>query len=98
MIPLRFQLVNRKYKVKPFPKGQASELKREGDCDRGDAIIRLDTAATKESVEHTFYHELAHALLWTTTKPKLSDNEAFVDSLGAALHQFMQTKKGQLPT
>lgn len=95
MIPTRFQLVNRTYKVKAMDKALAEELKKHGDCDREDAVIRVELS-NKENTEHTFFHELAHALLWTTTKPKLSDNEDFVDSLGAALHQYMTTKKGQL--
>ena len=94
MIPKSFKLVNRSYKVKTLPKELADELRRYGDSNRGGAIIRLDTREPKENLEHTFYHELAHALLWTTTKPKLSRNEDFVDSLGAALHQYMTTRKG----
>lgn len=95
MIPKSFKLVNRTYRVIPYPEGLADDLKRLGDCERNSGCIRLDTATNPENLEHTFYHELAHALLYTTTKPKLSDNEDFVDSLGAALHQFMQTRKGE---
>lgn len=95
MIPKSFKLVNRTYQVKPYPDGLSEELKRLGDCDRNAGCIRLDTRENTENLEHTFYHELAHALLFTTTKPKLSENEDFVDSLGAAMHQFMQTRKGE---
>lgn len=95
MIPKSFKLINRTYRVTEYPKGLADELKRLGDCDRNSACIRLDTREGEENLEHTFYHELAHALLYVTTKPKLSENEDFVDSLGAALHQFMQTQRGE---
>ena len=71
---------------------------RHGDCCKERAKIRLHTNSDRpdEMVSSTYFHELAHALLYYTTKPKLSDNEAFVDSLGAALHQYEQTKKGNL--
>lgn len=95
MIPKAFQLVNRTYKVQKMPPEIAKSLNRMGDCSRVEAVIRLDNEQPKESLEHTFYHELAHALLDASTKPKLSHNEDFVDSLGALLHQFTQTKKGE---
>ena len=95
MIPKTFNLVNRRYKVELLPPEIADELERIGDCHQNSAKIRIDTRECPESREHTFYHELAHALLYATTKPKLSKNEAFVDSLGAVIHQFLQTRKGE---
>ena len=95
MIPKSFTLINRAYSVGSYVKGHADELKRNGDCDKETAKIRLDNSVDKECLEHTFYHELVHALLWASTKPKLSTNEDFVDSLGALLHQYEQTKKGE---
>lgn len=93
MIPTSFKLVNRTYKVKKLGKELAE--KKYGDCDKEKALIRVYPGSTKENTEHTFYHELVHALLWATTKPKLSDNEDFVDSLAAMIHQYEQTKKGE---
>ena len=93
MIPKHFQLINRKYIVCTMPEEIAE--KNHGDCSREMAVIRLAKGKAEESTQHTFYHELAHALLWASTKPKLSDNEEFVDSLGALLHQFEQTRKGE---
>lgn len=94
-IPTSFQLVNRKYTVEVLPKEVAEDLGRHGDCNRSKAVIRVELDYPDNS-EHTFYHELAHALLYATTKPKLSEKEDFVDSLGAVIHQFMKTKKGKL--
>ncbi len=93
MIPKKFSIVNRNYRVEPMP-AEIGE-KRLGDQDRGNSLIRLNPAQTREGLEHTFYHELVHAMLDASTKPKLSANEDFVDSLGALLHQFMQTQKGE---
>lgn len=94
MIPKKFTLLNRTYTVGHMP----AELieKRLGDCTRTLGKVRLaPTVQNRESLEHTFFHELVHAMLDSTTKPKLTDNEAFVDSLSGVLHQYMQTKKGE---
>lgn len=95
MIPKSFQLVNRTYRVEKMGDDVAEAGERHGDCNRAKALIRINFDSPENS-EHTFYHELAHALLYATTKPKLSDNESFVDSLGAAIHQYMLTRKGEL--
>lgn len=93
MIPKKFTLVNRTYTVQDMPAEIAES--RLGDCNSIEARIRLAKGQPPECLEHTFYHELAHALLDASTKPKLSKKEGFVDSLGALLHQFMQTQKGE---
>ena len=94
-IPTSFKLVNRTYSVEEMPEEIAEAGHMMGDCNRSKALIRVQID-NNDNAEHTFYHELAHALLYATTKPKLSDNEEFVDSLGAAIHQFIQTKRGSL--
>ncbi len=97
MIPKSFKLLNRTYNVQYMNKDFAEANKSSGDCSEEEARIRISEGLNKELKEHTFYHELVHALLAVSTKPKMSEKEAFVDSLGAALHQYRQTKKGQLP-
>lgn len=92
MIPKGFRMFNRKYKVTRLPEERRGE--RHGDCDVLAAEIRLDPTNPREAMEHTFCHELCHAMLPTTTKPELTNDEDFVDSLGAALHHFLQTQKG----
>lgn len=94
MIPKTFRLTNRKYTVERMSPEISEELKKHGDCDRVTGVIRLEKTNCLESLEHTFFHELVHAMLWGTTKPELSDKEDFVDSLAAQLHQYMQTHKG----
>lgn len=95
MIPKSFQLINRLYRVEKMSDEISQAGRIHGDCDRAKALIRVNLDSPENS-EATFYHELSHALLYATTKPKLSDNEEFVDSLGAALHQYMQTRKGEV--
>lgn len=48
----------------------------------------------KESiVEHTFYHELTHCLLYHTGHQDLWLDEQLVDAVGGLLHQFEITKE-----
>jgi hypothetical protein len=46
----------------------------------------------KSVVEHTFYHELAHCLLYYTGN-KIWLNEQLVDTVGGLLHQYNLTKE-----
>ncbi len=94
MIPKSFKLVNRTYKVKEMSQQRSQDLKFLGYSDRDKAEV-LVSRDNPDNAEATFFHELAHCLLWVSTKPKLSNNEEFVESLGAALNQYMQTKKGE---
>lgn len=94
MIPTSFKLLNRTYKVKKMSQQRSADLKFLGYSDRDKAEVLVSTD-NQENAEATFFHELAHCLLWISTKPKLSSNEEFVESLGAALHQYMQTCKGE---
>ncbi len=44
-------------------------------------------------VEHTFYHELTHCILYYTGKGKLWLDERLVDTVGGLYLQFEKTKK-----
>ena len=66
-----------------------------GDFNIKQARLRIQATGSPEYDEHTYYHELVHALLESSSKPSLSKKEAFVDSLAGVLHQYMQTKKGE---
>ena len=97
MIPTSFSLVNRRITVEELSKDLADDLERHGDYNRVEGKIRVCLEeGNDEFVTHTFLHELVHALLEASSKPRLSKNEAFVDSLAAVLHQYMKTKKGKL--
>lgn len=95
MIPKSFQLVNRKYTVRGLGTETAEAANMHGDCNSDEAVIRVRQTKNRQLMEHTYFHELAHALLYVTTKPRRSLDEEFVESLGAALHQYMLTKKGE---
>ena len=44
-------------------------------------------------VEHTFYHELAHCLLYYAGRDDLSKDEQLVDIIGGLLAQYEATKR-----
>ena len=96
MIPKSFRLINRQFVVQKLNKSVADAGSMEGDFSMRTGIIRVGSAGNDEYNSHTFYHELVHALLESSSKPSLSKKEAFVDSLAAVLHQYEQTKKGEL--
>jgi hypothetical protein len=64
-----------------------------------DRIILADKYKTKrgwrkykqETVEHVFYHELTHCILYYMNSD-LWNNEEFVDHFGGLLAQIIQTK------
>lgn len=47
----------------------------------------------QEFIDHTFYHELSHAMMFLMSKQDLFQDEAFIDQLGGLLAQFNATKK-----
>lgn len=48
----------------------------------------------RQSIEHTFCHELVHAMLFSDG---LTDHqEEFVDRMGAYLHSYFETHEGDL--
>lgn len=92
-IPATFQLVNTNWTVKPMSSDVAEAGDRHGDCSRSTTTIRLHVSE-EHCLEDTYCHELAHALLEFTTKPKLAKDEPFVQSLGEVLCQYLNTAKG----
>ena len=50
----------------------------------------------KDHLEHVFFHELAHWVLYTLKQDELYNNEPFVDMLGGLFYQAISTAKGEL--
>jgi hypothetical protein len=104
-IPKIFSLMNRDYIVSKATDDEQDDMDRGADhglallgfCDYEASRIVLGRHRTREALEHTYFHELAHSLLEAIGRPKLSRDEALVDALGAALHQYEKTKAGSLP-
>jgi len=68
-----------------------------GDTDGGECVIRLKKGLKPETLQHTFYHELVHAMCFTLGLDKLNKDEGKVDALGGALYQYLKSKRGSLP-
>ena len=94
-----FQLGPYRWKVRQYNKLPEYKL---GDTDPNIPIIKLSKTyiddnnvvqeIKEDTKEHTFYHELTHAILMTLNHP-LQYNEQFVDSFSMLLYQFEKTKK-----
>lgn len=96
-LPTSFQLINRKFSVEAMDADVANIAEVKGTCNSGEGriLVNLDND-NREDVEHTFYHELFHALFDSAGRPDLSKDEDLVDLMGALLHQYLQTEKGNL--
>lgn len=92
-IPATFQLVNTTWRVTRMSDDIAEAGSAEGDCCRRRCEIRLHLSPDNDT-EDVYCHELSHALLEFTTRPKLAKDERFVQSLGEVLCQYMNSAKG----
>ncbi len=93
MIPKTFQLLGRTITVKEVEQVDV-------DNDLGLWIahqdeIRIRKDQSKGAKEHTFFHELAHAIFELGGHEKLSKDEALVDLVGGLIHQYMKTQKAK---
>lgn len=67
-----------------------------GIMDMDTGKIQVYPNSNREVTEHTYLHELVHALFETAGRKDLSENEELVDLIAAALHHYFQTKKGRV--
>lgn len=99
MIPDRFKLFGQTIKVE-YPQ----EVFREKDGYEGFAVYRLNeiqlrpySAASKEKMEQTFYHELTHFILYhagasySGKTEYMHQDEGFVDIVASLLHQAISS-------
>ena len=97
-IPKTFKLMGLDYEV-----GYSDTLLRENDmvgchCPRSLRITlhQSDHVTKQKAVEHTYCHEITHAILEHMGEPELCHNEKFVDMFGGLLHQILTTSEGDL--
>ncbi len=62
-----------------------------GSCCTRDNSIYIRPGLPVAVQEHTFYHELVHAICYTIGYKKLNADEDRVDAIGGMIYQFMQT-------
>ena len=100
-VPQTFKLGGRTWEVRVVSKEEITRRADAGDedilglCIAHDAEILLQEGQKPATLQHTFYHELTHALCETLGWKRLNKNEAKVDALGGLLYQYLQTKKGR---
>lgn len=107
MIPKSFNLLNRRWVVRittwkkvqahlkeHHPTSTSLDKPIHGLCDVDLAVIFLckDMCLTQETLEHSYFHELVHAIKFANGEE--DHDEVEVDYLGALLHQIELTKKG----
>lgn len=61
-----------------------------GVCDFSNLTITINVDNPASLVVHSFMHEMMHAVLWSLGHP-LATDEGFVDSVGCALAQVMES-------
>lgn len=66
-----------------------------GDCCGTECVIRLKRGMSDEALQHTFYHELCHAMCFTLGWKALNKDEESIDALGNVLFQYLKTKRGK---
>lgn len=89
-IPSSFKLVGHKITVKVIPKSRWRRKSCVGIWLPNQLRIELLDSGEASVVQHTFCHELTHAIL-DCMGHDLSQNEQFVDTLGALLQQALTT-------
>ena len=91
-IPKKIQLLNHKITVKVIPKSRWPECDADavGVWDNERNEIRI-LRQPRTQLHHTFWHEVAHAILDMMGETKISRDERFVDAIGGLLAQTMDS-------
>lgn len=100
-IPQQFRLAGKTWHVREL---SDKDIERHPDggedvfglCLNGHSEILIRAGLPQQEREHTFLHELVHAMLYTLGWGRLNADEDRVDALAGMLHQFLQTKRGRL--
>jgi hypothetical protein len=107
-IPKTFEVMGHRVTVRITPEktigAHAKAIGCKGDnsnlCglyDHSTHTIFLSDKLKGTELHQTFLHEKMHCLLESAGKPKLSENEGFVDLLSELLYQSIVTVKGSHP-
>lgn len=99
-IPRNFYLFGKMFSVK-LVENLVHRTDAQGQANYREAIIELqsDTPGNPMptcAMEKTFCHELIHMMLHELHEWDLRDNEKFVDTMAGLLHQFLESKVGDV--
>ncbi len=91
-IPRSFVLMGRKIRVLVVDKENWQMPDAIGWYDSHGGEIQI-LKTTPELIEHTFFHELMHAVLTAMGRDKLGQDEAFVDLASGLIHQALTSAR-----
>lgn len=94
-IPTSFRLGGRRWSVNLAPLVDHDDRVL-GVTDVDQATITLKTGLKQELLQHTFYHELEHAIRATLGIPDEDDEHGEVDARGGILLQYLSSKRGNI--
>ena len=95
-IPTEFELGGRSWSVELVDTIPGETNTTYGLCDSHEATIFIKAGMSNDATQHTFYHELSHAICFTLGWKALNKNEEKIDALGGVFYQFLKKKKGRL--
>lgn len=93
VIPKHFTLVNQTWQV-VYDETLDSGIM--GECRQEKLEIAIRPGLSPQIEEHTFLHELCHAICLALGWQKLNKDEGKIDALSGVLHQFLQTRTGNV--
>jgi hypothetical protein len=93
-IPKELEIGCYTYKIE-LDKGHLNELRargRNGECLYEDQLIRIDVNSTKQSLNHTFLHELLHAIdiNYNSKEEEYGLDERQIDVIATGLQQIFK--------
>ena len=94
-IPSKFSLGGRTWTVE-FVDLIDDDVNVLGSTDSDQCLIQLKAGLVGELADHTFYHELVHAMFFTMGWSSANKSEGKVDALGNLLYQYLRSKRGSL--
>ena len=96
VIPTKFTLGAREWTVKYMEPEELDKLGEQkgilGLCQSHCATILINKNQTKQDQEHTFYHELCHAIAMTMGWTKWNTDEDKIDAVAGMFYQFIMTR------
>ena len=94
-IPVSFEILGNKINI-VFNDDSLAQNNELGLCDFNHNRILIATNHKGQKIpddvaKHTYWHEVAHAMLHHMGETELRDNEKFVDLLGGMIYQVLKT-------
>ena len=94
-IPSSFQMAGHKITVRMVA-GLCRNHGCVGMCVYEQNEIMLDPDGAQSRIEHAFLHEVAHMVHHVLGENEKAEDERYMDSLSAMLHQFLVTQDGSV--